>query len=484
VFDKVIITYRGARYEIGRGWGFYGVWTTGAPRSQPLERWPETPEGWSAAWARFASIEAPGTIVPVGRNTPPVAPAAPREGEDPGPFGENTALPGETGETVVTPAGAVPYTPYGQYTGPSVPVRSGRPARIIAAALLGAGVILGVAGLFPAYIGTASLAQQADQVIPHAIYLAVWTASAVLVLLGGTRLRLGALLSLGLSAVTFGLFFADAGVAISAAGSPGGGAGLVLSFIGWLACAAGSVVAFLAGPAGGPATAVQPDRLARPRGAALGPAVLTVLSGLGVAAAFAPAWDSFTLRTAAGQVQSLTAGNAFSNPGLVIFGDVAVMIALAAAVITAALWRPARHGAMLLAGATIPMAAQAISALVQVSEPPKPAQFGISSAQASQLGLTISAGVTPAFWIYFVFLVALIVSCAWMFFTPSPVPVPPGDGYGPRPDGPAGQEPGNAAAAAPDAATPDAGTEASHAAAGARDGTALADPGSGVVPRS
>jgi len=441
VFDKVIITYRGARYEIGRGSGFYGVWTTGAPRSQPLERWPETPEGWSAAWARFASIEAPGTIVPVGRNTPPVAPAAPREGEIPGPFGENTAPPGETGETVVTPAGAVPYTPYGQYTGHSVPARSGKATRITAAALLGAGVILGVAGLFPSYIGTASLAEQADQVIPHAIYLAVWTASAVLVLLGGTRLRLGALLSLGLSAVTFGLFFADAGVAISAAGSPGGGAGLVLSFIGWLACAAGSVVAFLAGPAGGPATGVQPDRLARPRGAALGPAVLTVLAGLGVAAAFAPAWDSFTLRTAAGQVQTLTAGNAFSNPGLVIFGDVAVMIALAAAVIAAALWRPARHGAMLLAGATIPMAAQAISALVQVSEAPVPAQFGISSAQASQLGLTISAGLTPAFWIYFVFLVALIVSCAWMFFTPSPVPVPPGDGYGPRPDDLAGPEP-------------------------------------------
>ena len=71
VFDKVTITYRGAKYEIGRGWDFYGIWTSGAPRSQPLERWPETPEGWSAAWTRFASIEAPGTIVPVGRRTAP-----------------------------------------------------------------------------------------------------------------------------------------------------------------------------------------------------------------------------------------------------------------------------------------------------------------------------------------------------------------------------------------------------------------------------
>ena len=168
MFDRVTITYRGASYEIGRGPGFYGIWTAGGPRSEPLDRWPETPEGWTAAWGRFASIEAPGTIVPVGKNTP----------------------------------------------------------RITAAALLGAGVILGVAGLFPSYIGTASLAQQADQVTAHAIYLAVWTVSGVLILLGGARLRIGALLGLGLSAVTFGLFFADAGTALSAPGNPGGGGGM------------------------------------------------------------------------------------------------------------------------------------------------------------------------------------------------------------------------------------------------------------------
>jgi len=412
VFDKVIITYRGAKYEIGRGRDFYGVWTTGAPRTQPLDRWPETPDGWSAAWTRFASIEAPGTIVPVGRGTPPVGSGAPEEAaalgenENPGPFG-----PG--------------FGPYRPDAGrPAGPVRSGKAAAFTAAALLGVGVVLGAAGLFPAYIGGSSLAQQPDQVIPHAIYLAVWAASAVLILLGGTRLRLGALLSLGLSVVTFGLFFADAGTAIAGTGNASG-AGLVLALIGWLACAAGSVVAFGVRPASAPATAGQPGHmgtLARSRGSALGPLVLLVLAGLGVAAAFAPAWDSFTLRTAAGQAQSLTAGNAFSNPGLVIAGDVAVMIALAAVVIVAALWRPVRHGAMLLAGGVIPMAAQAVSALVQASETASPAQFGISPAQASQLGLTISSGVTPAFWIYCGFLIALLVSCAWMLFTPHPAP--------------------------------------------------------------
>jgi hypothetical protein len=150
----------------------------------------------------------------------------------------------------------------------------------------------------------------------------------------------------------------------------------------------------------------------------VGPAVLLVLAGLGAAAAFAPAWDSFTLRTAAGQTQTVTAGNAFSGPGAIIAGNVVVMVALAAVVIVAALWRPVRHGAVLLAGAIIPVVAQAISALVQVGEPTSPSQFGFTSAQASQLGLTISNGLTPAFWIYGVFAVVLVVSCAWMLFTP------------------------------------------------------------------
>jgi hypothetical protein len=146
--------------------------------------------------------------------------------------------------------------------------------------------------------------------------------------------------------------------------------------------------------------------------------VLLVLAGLGTAAAFAPAWDSFTLRAASGQTQTITLGNAFANPAAVVAGNVIVMVALAAVVIVAALWRPVRYGAVLLAGAIIPMAAQAISALVQVGEATSPTQFGFTPAQVSQLGLTISAGLTPAFWIYCVFVVVLVVSCAWMLFTP------------------------------------------------------------------
>jgi hypothetical protein len=418
VLDKVTIAYRGATYEIGRGRDYFGIWTVDGPRSQPLEWWPETQEGWSAAWTRFAVLEAPDAIAPAGQNAT-------------GPGGRTS-----TGLAPVIGAG-----------------RKG----LVAALLLGVGVVLGIAGLFPDYLGGSSLASQPDNLVPHVIYLAVWTASAVLIALGGTRLRVGALLATGLSIVTFGLFLADAGTAISG-GAHLAGAGLVLSFLGWLVCAAGSAVAFLIRPdrpasAAPPVDPVDPANpadladpadlappgdpadtvgargrlagargrlitLGRPRGAALGPAVLLILAGLGAAAAFAPAWDSFTLRTAAGQTQTITAGNAFADPGAVIAGNVIVMIALAAVVIVAALWRPVRYGAALLAGATIPMVAQAISALVQVGEATSPTQFGISSAQASQLGLTISAGLTPAFWIYCVFLVVLVVSCTWMLFAP------------------------------------------------------------------
>ncbi len=503
MFNKVTITYRGAKYEIGRGRDFYGIWMTGAPQSQPLERWPETPEGWSAAWTRFASIEAQGAIVPVGRRTPPVGPSTAQVNENPGPFGQNTAPLGETaeptGETMAAAGGST--APYGQFAGPfgqnTAPdgfgrrlahAVSGRTGAIAAAALLAVGVILGVAGLFPAYLGGSSLAQQADQLIPHVIYLAVWTASAVLILLGGAWLRLGALLSLGLSVVTFGLFLADVGTAIAGGGNAAG-AGLVLALIGWLACAAGSVVAFLHRPAGSAVSVGGPTAgghagyqasLRRPRGAELGPVVMLVLAGLGAAATFALAWDSFTLRTAAGQSQSLTAGNAFSNPGLVIAGDVAVMLALAAMVIAAAFWHPVRHGAMLLAGAVIPMAAQAISAVVQVSGGASPTQFGISPAQASGIGLTISSGLTPAFWIYCGFLIALAVSCAWMIFTPQPAPGPypsaAHDAYAwsaaPRDDladeGPDNEE------ADDDAVTPDFATAPSRTAAAVGDGDSSA----------
>jgi hypothetical protein len=369
--ENVTISYRGKGYEIGRGEHFYGIWRLGIPQSEPVEWWPDTPEGWSGAWSRFTSVEAPGSIVPVGQE------AAPASG-------------------------------------------SSQRAVLAAVALLGVGIVCGVAGLFPAYLGGSSLASSAADLVPHLIYLAGWAAGGALILKGGRRMRVGALLGLGVSVVTFGLFFADAGEAI-AGGAHLVGAGLVLGLVGWLACAAGSVLAFRLRPAGAPMGAP-----AKPRGDEVGPVVMLMLAALGAAIAFAPSWDSYVLRTASGSSESITAGNAFANPAPVIVGDVAVMLALAAVVVMAALWRPIRYGAALLAGAIIPMVAQAISALIAVGETTSPTLFGISPAQASAAGLTISNGLTPVFWIFCAFVVAMIASCAWMLMTPhAAVPEPP-----------------------------------------------------------
>ena len=320
---------------------------------------------------------------------------------------------------LASPAGpqAIPAGPQAVAAGPRPGPIAGRRRRgVIAAALLAIGVVVGIAGLFPGYFGGVSLFQHSSEVVPHAIYLASWSAAAVLILLGGARQATGALLAAGTSIVTFGLFLADAGTAITG-GAHLFGAGLAVSLIGWVACAAGSAVAVWLVPTGAPG---------RLRG--LDATLTLTLAGvaaLGTAIAFAPSWDSYTLRFATAATQSLTAGNAFANPGLVIAGDVAVMVALVATVIAAAAWRPVRYGAVLLAGAVVPMAAQAISALIQASQAASPLQFGITPSQAARAGLTISSGLTPAFWIFCVFVVALMLICALMLSTPEPPPPAP-----------------------------------------------------------
>jgi hypothetical protein len=390
--DKVTISHRGAKYEIGRAKRFYGIWVNGAPASDPIDRWPETREGWEQAWARFVAVETPASI---------------------------TAVEQPRGRL------RLPRLKLRSAPGP----RAARPIRMLAGAgLLGLGVVLGVAGLFPGYIGSPSLASQADQLVPHLLYLVTWAASAALVALG-VRSRsawasIGALLGTGLSAVTFGLFFADLGQVI-AGGWSLLGAGLLLSLLGWLACAAGSVLALTAAPAGRP----QPGyaavgRPSRPRAADAGAMALLLLAAVGTVAAFAPSWDSYSL-TYTGGAETITAGNAFSNPGAVIAGNVIVMIAVIGVALFAALWRPVRHGAILLAGAIVPLAAQAISALIQATEPATPGMLGISSSQAAASGLTITSGLTPIFWVYCVFVISLLISCAWMLTAPHYPAMPP-----------------------------------------------------------
>jgi hypothetical protein len=420
--DKAVISHRGEKYEIGRGKRFYGIWVVGSPYDAPVDRWPENRDGWHQAWARFATIEVPGTITAVTRA---------RKGLPLG-LGRRTA---DGGSATGDPAAA---------DRPVAGTRSRRgTAVLVGEALLVLGVALGLAGLFPAYEGSKSLLSQSAQVIPHLCYVIGWALTAALVALSVARpsnaARLGALFGLGLSAVTFGLFLADLGEVTS--GGVALGSGLVVSLLGWLACTAGSALALgaNAGPSGQPSQPVRPGR------GHAGPLALLVLAGIGTAAAFAPSWDSYVLTFATqGTAQTITSGNAFDNPGVVIAGNVAVMAAVVAVAVVAALWRPARQGALLLAGAIVPLAAEVVSAMIQAGQPATPAMFGISPAQASALGLTISSGLTGIFWVYLVFVISLLVSCAWLFTEPGHQVMP---GIPASPWAPAGEDEGTRGAA-------------------------------------
>jgi hypothetical protein len=394
--EKAIISHRGEKYEIGRGKRCYGIWAAGAPDDAPVDRWPENHDGWRQAWARFVMIEVPGTITTVTRERKSLTARLRR-----GPVAADTAAEARTGS------------------------RAGHGgALLVGEGLLVLGVVLGLAGLFPGYLGGQSLLSQWEQVVPHLLYVIGWMVTAALVALTvarpGNAARLGALFGLGLSAVTLGLFIADLGEVVS--GQAALGSGLVVSLLGWAACTAGAALAFKStGKRAQEARGTQAEWAGpgRPGRRHAGPLALLVLAAIGTAVAFAPSWDSYTLVAAnAGTSQTITAGNAFDNPAMVIAGNVLVMLTVVAVAALAALWRPARQGALLLAGAIVPLAAEVPAAMIQAGQQATPAMFGISSAQASAAGLTISSGLTGIFWVFFVFVISLIVSCAWLFTEP------------------------------------------------------------------
>jgi len=308
-------------------------------------------------------------------------------------------------------------TGYGQpAVSPADSVRQAWTARI-GAALVGLGVVLGIIGLFPVYTDGASLASETFNLVPHVIYLAAWVVSGALLLAAGRRRQVGALLGLGVSAVTFGMFLADAGTPITS-GAHLMGAGLILSFIGWFVCTAGVAVGLLAADLAvrrWPAFQRGARRqYGRPASHEVVPITTMIVAAIGAAVAFAPSWDSFLLRTTTGASQTVTAGNAFANPAAVISGDVLVMVLFVAALVVAALWRPLRLGAALAAGALVPMVAQAISAIIEIGQPTSPLYFGVSPSQARVLGLTITNGLTAIFWVYCAFLGTLILLGIWM----------------------------------------------------------------------
>jgi hypothetical protein len=350
---QIAFAQQGHHFALGRGKDFFGVWRFSPTKPVLVERWPETPDGWYGAWVRFNTLE------------------------------EHPEL-----------AASVEATPAARRVTVSWPLAP--------LALLAAGIFCGVVGLFGAYLSGSALTSESDQLVSHALYLATWLVAAALLASPRTA-RGGALLGLGVSAVSLGFFLSDVGT-VAAGGAHVAGAGLVLGLVSWLSCTTGIVLAL---------SSTESSRFAAwpPRHELHNLIPVTVLS-IGAAATFAPAWDHYVLHAASnGETNSFTAGNAFSNPAAVIAANVITMALIVAIPLLATIWRPTRRGAFLFAGALVPLVAQVVAALIDTAGTPAPSLFGISAAEARQLGLTISSGLTTAFWVYFAFVLGLVALC-------------------------------------------------------------------------
>ena len=182
--DDVAIWYRGANYQLGRWRHGYGIWPVAGAAGVSAGAVAGDPAGMGRG------------VVPVHRHRAPRGHRAPQQAR---------ACP-------VASRGAVR------------PARPDCSAPVWPAGSPGCSRRTCPGRAWPAIPPTSSRT---------CIYLATWLASGLLIMAGGTWRRVGALLGLGTSIVTFGYFFADLGTAISG-GTSALGPGLVLGLIGWL----------------------------------------------------------------------------------------------------------------------------------------------------------------------------------------------------------------------------------------------------------
>jgi MFS family permease len=337
---------------LARGQDFYGIWDASSPNGAVLERFPPTAAGWYAARRRVDSLKH-------GEGDPDTSP-------------------------IISP-------------------RTNRGA-LVAAGIVLLGVVLGVAGLFPAYLGGENLVSESAQLLPHVAYISGWALVAALLLIDRRLARGAAGLGVGVGLISFGFFLTDV-LTAGALHAQSPGAGLYLSLAGWLAGSAGSVTALCA--LGSP----------NPRGSASAwrhPLVLTgAIAALGAAVAFALPWDSYTLTAATtGSSQTTTAGNVFANPGAIITGNVVTMALIVIVVAVAIAWRPTLVGVTVLAGALVPLGAQVFATLAQPVPPLS--EFGVSAAQASAGQVSLTGSYTGWFYLYCAFVASLVVLTGWI----------------------------------------------------------------------
>ena len=231
---------------------------------------------------------------------------------------------------------------------------------VVAGALLVLCVGLHIAAMFPAYSGNPAAPVVS---VPYqlAVYITLevgWALAAALVL-SRVSVRGGVALGAGIGAVELGFLVADLASAGQVSGRDAPGVWLALAALG--VGYAGVLLGASAVPIGKPQLRGY-EEAPHPR------AVVQVVVALLAVAAFLPSWDSYHVVSSTGQSASISLGNAFSQPGGIMAGEVISALAIGAVCIVAAFWAPLVVGAWLTAGVVTAMTSQLISAVVQVHQ--------------------------------------------------------------------------------------------------------------------
>lgn len=261
---------------------------------------------------------------------------------------------------------------------PPPPPRLG-PRRLAAAALLGLGTILSLAGLFLPDYGQTALTADSRWLWPHLLYLASWAAVASWMVIARVQARPGALFGLGLGGPAIGLALQELAEITSLGRSPG--SAFTVTLIGVLAGIAGAACALTIPENDAPDPAGPPAwRKVLPPAAALVVAV----------------WYSAFPWLQGGQSVFATLGrSSWEGPGAVL-----PLLVFAAITLAGMRLRAARDRAALLAGAAVYLLAIALQDFVTVA------------------ALQFRESLTLFFWLYCVLVAAVIFLGAWNFRSP------------------------------------------------------------------
>jgi hypothetical protein len=282
---------------------------------------------------------------------------------------------------------------------------------LAAGGLLLATVVLHIVAMFPNYFtggAPASITSQADQAALYAVVAGAWATALGFGLAGPRWVRIAAAFAAGTALAELGFRVSDLGQ-VFRYGTGQAGAGLWIMTAAWVVGAAGAGVAVAAVRSGGHRAAADPPASGFNRWGSV--AAIGVLS-VATAGFFLPAWDHYMgVSTTAGRAVSFNLGNAFAEPWQIVIGNVLSALAIAAVPILAAvfMWRDRRAAVAATSAVLTVLAAQFVSAVIQVDQAVPPSIAGLSGAQARQLGLTLSLRLTGWFALDMIAALALLV---------------------------------------------------------------------------